>query len=73
MSHELETRSAKELAGIYKRSTLEKIRSNTQELVSLYKKVGDDDGVENAKANLVKFSESINILIEDEIRTLNKK
>lgn len=72
MSHELETRSAKELARIYKRSTLEKIRSNTQELVSLYKKVGDD-GVENAKANLVKFSESINILIEDEIRNLNKK
>lgn len=72
MSHELEKRSAKELAGIYKRTTLEEKRYHTQELVSLYKEV-DDGGVENAEANVVKFTEAINILIENEIRNLNKK
>ncbi len=72
MSHELETRSAKELAGRYKRTTIEQMRHHTRELVPLYKEAGDD-GVENAEANIVKYDEAINILIEDEIRNLNKK
>ena len=72
MSHELETRSPKQLADKYKRSTLEKIVSHTQELIVLYKQIGDD-GVENAEANIMKFNEAINILVENEIRFLNKR
>ncbi len=64
MAHKLETRSAKELAERYNKSTLEKLRYHTQELVPLYKDTGDD-GVENAEANLVKYDEAINILIEE--------
>lgn len=63
MSHKLETRSAKELAEKYTKSTLEKLRYHTQELVPLYKDTGYN-GVENAEANLVKYDEAINILIK---------
>jgi len=72
MAHELETRSAKELAGRYKRTTLEQMRQHTRELVPLYKDTGNG-GAKNAEANIVKYDEAINILIEDEIRNLNKK
>ena len=76
--HKLETKSPEQLARNYKRSTLEKLRSHTQELIGLYKTaVGSTGGsvvsIENAEVNVVKYSDAINLLLIAEIRILNKK